>query len=522
MSPEMEAMPQQCLAFRGTLLHTPGEPGSVQVLTEHLVVMNNTGVIVHLAPVSDTDAAVLQAHGVDPAAVRVLGPLQFLLPGFIDTHAHAPQYQYCGVGTDLPLIGDAGWLSTYAFPTEASFADEAHARRVYSKCVGRLLRLGTTTANYFTTIHTGACKVLADVLMQAGQRAVLGKVCMDQHSPDFYTDASAEESLAGALEVMQYIKSLNCSRLLPAVIPRFIPTCSQQLLEGLGQMAAQHGLHIHSHISESLDQVQFTQQLHLSSSSSGSGGSSSDAQVYDAAGLLTAKSIFAHGTQLTEQDMLLMAERGSAVAHCPLSNFYFGDGLFDVSKALSMGLKVSLGTDVAGGYSPSMLQAQRMAVVNSHALKAAALMYGTWRALEQQRKTDEQQQQQQQQQSKRQRLDEQQQQQQQQPSDSGPQQLQPAEGATAGAKRAASTHNLNPAVAAAAAAHMLTWEDALWLATAGGAAALGLRESIGHFAVGMHFDALLIDTGVAGGPFDALAGQQPLLLLEQFFFEQWG
>jgi hypothetical protein len=59
-------------------------------------------------------------------------------------------------------------------------------------------------------------------------------------------------------------------------------------------------------------------------------------------------------------------------------------GLFDVSKALAMGVKVGLGTDIAGGYSPSMLQAQRMAVVNSHALKAAALMYGNWRAQEQQ------------------------------------------------------------------------------------------------------------------------------------------
>ncbi|WIA23628.1 hypothetical protein OEZ85_000333 [Tetradesmus obliquus] len=416
------------------------------------------------------------------------------------------------------MMTQHGWLSTSACPTEASLADEAHARAVYDACVKRLLRLGTTTANYFTTIHTGACKVLADVLLQAGQRAVLGKVCMDQHSPDFYTDASAEESLQGALEVVQYIKSLNCSRLLPAVIPRFIPTCSQQLLAGLGQMAAQHGLRIHSHISESLDQVQFTQQLHPSSSSSSSG--SSDAQVYDAAGLLTAKSIFAHGTQLMQEDMELMAERGSAVAHCPLSNFYFGDGLFDVSKALSMGLKVGLGTDIAGGYSPSMLQAQRMAVVNSHALKAAALMYGTWRAHEQQQQETDEQQQQQQQTSKRQRLEQQQQQQQQQPSDRGPEQLQQAEGPTAGSKRAASSIS-NPAVAAAAAAHMLTWEDALWLATAGGAAALSLQETVSHFAVGMAFDALLIDAGLPGGPFDVLqaAGEevkQPLLLLEQF------
>lgn len=89
--------------------------------------------------------------------------------------------QYCGVGTDLPLIGEHGWLSSYAFPTEASFRDPQHAQHVYSKCVARLLRLGTTTANYFTTIHVEGCKVLADVVQQAGQRAVLGKVGFCDH-----------------------------------------------------------------------------------------------------------------------------------------------------------------------------------------------------------------------------------------------------------------------------------------------------------------------------------------------------
>lgn len=75
----------------------------------------------------------------------------------------------------------------------------------------------------------------------------------------------------------------------------------------------------------------------------------------------------------------------------------------------------------------------------------------------------------------------------------------------------------NPAVAAAAAAHMLTWEDALWLATAGGAAALALQDKVGHFAVGMEFDALLVDVGLAGGPVDVLDRQDdPLMLLEHF------
>jgi guanine deaminase len=86
-----------------------------------------------------------------------------------------------------------------------------------------------------------------------------------------------------------------------------------------------------------------------------------------------------------------------------------------------------------------------------------------------------------------------------------------------GGKQAAAVIT-NPAVAAAATAHMLTWEDALWLATAGGAAALGLQEKVGCFAVGQEFDALLVDVGVAGSAFDVFGGEKllPLLLLEAF------
>lgn len=75
----------------------------------------------------------------------------------------------------------------------------------------------------------------------------------------------------------------------------------------------------------------------------------------------------------------------------------------------------------------------------------------------------------------------------------------------------------NPAVAAAAAAHMLTWEDALWLATVGGAEALGLRDKVGCFAVGMEFDALVVDAGVSAGGFELLCDtKDPLVLLESF------
>lgn len=191
------------LAFLGTVCHTPNI-GAVEVLKEHLMIVNAAGTITHLGPAGTSDAAAaLQLVGLQESDIHTLSPTQFLLPGFIDTHFHAPQYSYTGVGTDLPLFD---WLQTYVFPCEASFSEMNHAERVYRRVVQRLLRLGTTTANYFTTLHIEACQVLVDVVCELGQRAVIGKVAMDQHGPEIYLDQGADDSLQGARQVVDYVQ----------------------------------------------------------------------------------------------------------------------------------------------------------------------------------------------------------------------------------------------------------------------------------------------------------------------------
>lgn len=145
------------LAVRGTVCHTPSI-GSVEVLPDHLLVVAASGTITHLGPPGTAEAAAaLTQAGLSHEDIYSLTPTQFLLPGFIDSHFHAPQYSFTGVGTDLPLFD---WLHTYTFPCEAGFADRAHAEAVYRRVVRRLLRLGTTTANFFTTLHPEACQVL--------------------------------------------------------------------------------------------------------------------------------------------------------------------------------------------------------------------------------------------------------------------------------------------------------------------------------------------------------------------------
>eukprot|EP00966_Prymnesium_polylepis_P303246 7004646-Prymnesium_polylepis.3 len=107
----------------------------------------------------------------------------------VDTHVHAPQYQYSGTATDLPLME---WLQHYTFPVEKRCADVELARAVYSRLVRRLLRHGTTTAVYYASIHLESTKLLVDICRAQGQRAVVGKVTMDQHGAEGYQESTAD------------------------------------------------------------------------------------------------------------------------------------------------------------------------------------------------------------------------------------------------------------------------------------------------------------------------------------------
>lgn len=281
---------------------------------------------------------------------------RLLLPGLVDTHAHAPQYRFMGTGMDLPLLE---WLEAYTFPTERKFGDVAFAAATYSAAVKRTLRCGTTTASYFGTIHEAGSEVLAATCAQAGQRALVGKVSMDRNSPDDYRERSAAEAIASAERFVEAVQAASGDAgelgalVRPVVTPRFVPTCSQELMEGLGDIATRHGLMVQSHLAESMAEIAWVAELHPEADSY--------ADVYDRYGLMPAAgSYMAHCVHLTEAEAVLMAARGCGVAHCPSSNFALRSGAADVRQLAEWGLTVGLGTDFAGGWSPSMLDAMRM------------------------------------------------------------------------------------------------------------------------------------------------------------------
>ncbi|KAK1836463.1 Metallo-dependent hydrolase [Podospora conica] len=283
---------------------------------------------------------------------------QFFFPGFVDTHLHAPQYPNVGLFGASTLLD---WLNTYTFPLEASMADLRRARPVYSRVIRKTLAHGTTAAAYYATLDVGATNLLADLCLAAGQRALVGRVCMDSElSPGYYRDASVEEAVRLTRESVEYIEGVDPAGELvrPVVTPRFAPSCTAGLLAALGDMVRERpGVMVQTHISENKGEVELVRELFP--------GVGSYAEVYDVHGLLTERTILAHAVHLTEGEVELVARRGAKVSHCPCSNSAITSGAARVRWLLEKGVVCGLGTDMSGGYSASVLEAARQAVLVS-------------------------------------------------------------------------------------------------------------------------------------------------------------
>ncbi|WPG99460.1 Hypothetical protein R9X50_00227400 [Acrodontium crateriforme] len=285
-------------------------------------------------------------------AVKIQGH-GFFFPGFIDTHIHAPQYPNSGIFGKSTLLD---WLETYTFPLESSFSDLAQAKRVYNRVVSRTLSHGTTTACYYATIHVPATNLLADICHTKGQRAFVGRVCMDRMSPDYLRDENTEQVMKATHETIDHIKKIDPAfdLITPILTPRFAPSCTNDTLTELGKLHKASGLPCQTHISENKDEIKLVHKLFPDNKSY--------ADVYDSFGLLTEKTILAHAIHLSAEERALVKMRQAKISHCPASNTAITSGEAPVRLLLDEGLTVGLGTDVSGGYTSSMLAEAREAI----------------------------------------------------------------------------------------------------------------------------------------------------------------
>lgn len=340
-------------------IHTP-KLGEIECVKDGLLVLGNDGLIDKVVKPQDLDyESSLDAAQTSNTLVE-FGSNQYLLPGFVDLHIHAPQWPQLGSALDVPL---EVWLQEHTFPLEAKYQDARFAQEVYTDLVSSLLANGTTTAVYFATIHAEATRVLAETCRLKGQRAFVGKVVMDDKGqcPDFYRDKDTETALVETAEFIDFVERQNGvdGLVQPIITPRFIPSCTDKALQRLGDLAEKTKCHVQTHCSESDWEHGYVLERM----------GKSDAEALRDFGLLTRHTVLAHSNFLSEDDMDVVREAGAGVAHCPLSNYFFSNAVFPLRRALEKGLRVGLGTDISGGPSASLLEGSRHAIFASRNLE---------------------------------------------------------------------------------------------------------------------------------------------------------
>ncbi|KAI0487742.1 guanine deaminase [Xylaria cf. heliscus] len=353
--------------FHGTLIHCVGLK-LLDIIEDGLIIIEPDGVISSLVRWIPQDEVrehltTLGLSGPD-YEIHFLERGQFLIPGFVDTHNHAPQWAQRGLGQSMHILD---WLDNVTFPNEARFRDPDYARRVYASCVDGFLQQGITTASYYGSMHAEATKILADLCLEKGQRAFVGKCNMNRNAPDYYRDASVESSLRDTLDCIAHIRGIDPEgKLVKHVLtPRFAITCDDALLAGLGDIARSNpDLPIQTHFNEAEQEMSFTKTLFPRFDN--------EVDLYDSFGLLTERSILAHCCYMSEYELGRFKGIGCGVAHCPISNMTVGGGFMaaPIRRFLELDIKVGLGTDSGGGFSSSILDAMRQALVASNAREA--------------------------------------------------------------------------------------------------------------------------------------------------------
>ena len=331
----------QAKAYRAALLHCLADPREVGIERSHeyfedgllVVADGKVAQIGHAAELLPTLAAGTEV---------VEYPNALITPGFVDTHIHYPQTgMIASYGEQL-----LDWLETYTFPTERAFADQAHAGEVAEVFLDELLRNGTTTALVFGSVHKESVDAFFEACEKRNLRMIAGKVLMDRNAPDYLTD-TAETGYADSKELIE--RWHGKGRLHYAVTPRFAPTSTPEQLALAGQLFKEYpDLYMHTHLSENRKEIEWVRELFPERQGY--------LDVYDHHGLIGARSVFAHGVHLCDEECQRLGETGSAVAFCPTSNLFLGSGLFDLEKVEGFGVRVGLGTDVGAGTSFSQLQ----------------------------------------------------------------------------------------------------------------------------------------------------------------------
>lgn len=332
--------------YKAHILFTP-ERSRFEVLENGYIAVED-GVVAGVA-------ANLSSLGCEGAEVTDFGDC-LLIPAMNDMHVHASQYRNQGIAMDLELLP---WLENYTFPEEIKYTDKAYARRMYSRFVRDLWRFGTMRACVFATVHTESTRLLMHLFQEAGMGALVGKVAMNRNCPDGLIE-SVDEMVSGTEALISEFNSPD-GLVRPIITPRFVPSCTPDMLKACGELAAQYGLSVQSHLSENTSEIAWVQSLEKESTSYG--------DAYDRYGLFgQTPTVMAHCVWTAGEELELMKRRGVMVAHCPTSNLNIASGLAPIRTFIEEDVPVGLGSDISGGHDLNIFRMMVFAIQVSKAV----------------------------------------------------------------------------------------------------------------------------------------------------------
>ena len=256
----------------------------------------------------------------------------YVMPGLVQTHIHLVQTIFRGLAEERSLLE---WLRDRIWPLEAAH-DERSLRASARLGLLDLLTTGTTTILDMGTTHGG--DVIAEELVGSGIRARFGQAMMDGGDgvPKSLRETTGESLHQSARLAMAWNEAAG-GRVGYAYAPRFALSCTRELLEAVGDITKRLGLLIHTHSNENLGERALVEAAT---------GRAPTAYLDDV-GLVNDRSVIAHGVNLDQREVAILADRGASITHCPSSNLKLGSGIADVRALRDRGVTVGIGADGA-------------------------------------------------------------------------------------------------------------------------------------------------------------------------------
>lgn len=328
-------------AYRGAILHFLKDPYASNLLDSYEyfddgILLVDLGKIVSVGRAEDQLSKITK-----DTEVHTYGKNALIVPGFIDTHTHYPQFgMIASYGEQL-----LEWLNKYTFPHEKKFWDKEYSKKIAHLFVEELLKNGTTTAMVFAAASRESVEALFEVAQLRHMRIIAGNVLADRNLPK-YLLKPVEPTYH---EVKDLIKKWHGNgRALYAITPRFAPTSSEKQLGMIQRLVKEYpDVYVQTHLSENVDEVRWVKELFP--------WSQNYLDVYRHYGLVRPRSMFAHAIHISAKEIDDLARAKASVSFCPTSNLFLGSGLFKWKQCKDAGLLMGMGTDIGAGTSFSML-----------------------------------------------------------------------------------------------------------------------------------------------------------------------